>query len=72
MVSRMDMRKLVGDNCVRIRKERGYTQEELAERTGLTQQYLSDLERGKRNPTIVTVYEISQALGVSHLDMLQP
>lgn len=72
MVSRMDMRKLVGDNCARIRKERGYTQEELAERTGLTQQYLSDLERGKRNPTIVTVYEISQALGVSHLDMLQP
>lgn len=72
MVSRMDMRKLVGDNCARIRKLRGLTQEELAELTGLTQQYLSDLERGKRNPTVVTVYEISQALGVSHLELLQP
>ena len=72
MVSRVDMRKLVGDNCARIRKELGYTQEQLAERSGLSQQYLSDLERGKRNPTVVTVYEIAQALGVSHLDMLVP
>ena len=72
MILRVDMRKLVGDNCARIRKERGYTQEILADLTGLTQQYLSDLERGKRNPTVVTVYEIAQALGVSHLDMLQP
>ena len=72
MISHMDMRKLVGNNCARIRKARGYTQEQLAELSGLTQQYLSDLERGKRNPTVVTVYEIAQALGVSHLDMLEP
>jgi transcriptional regulator with XRE-family HTH domain len=72
MVSRMDMRKLVGDNCARIRKDRGLTQEKLAELTGLSQQYLSDLERGKRNPTIVTVYEIAQALAVTHLDLLKP
>lgn len=68
----MDMRRLVGDNCARIRKERGLTQEQLAERSGLTQQYLSDLERGKRNPTIVTLYEISQALGVSHVELVRP
>ena len=68
----MDMRKLVGDNCARIRKSRGLSQEVLAERCGLSQQYLSGLERGKRNPTIVTVYEIAQALEVTHLDLLQP
>lgn len=66
----MDMRRLVGDNCARIRKGRGWTQEELAERSGLSQQYISDLERGKRNPTIVTIYELAQALGVSHLEMV--
>ncbi|SDA36865.1 helix-turn-helix domain-containing protein [Sphingomonas sp. NFR15] len=66
------MRKLVGDNCARIRKARGYTQEQLAELSGLSQQYLSDLERGKRNPTVVTVNEIALALGVSHLDLLEP
>lgn len=68
----MDMRKLVGDNCARIRREHGWTQEQLAERTGLSQQYLSDLERGKRNPTIVTIYEIAQALDVSHLELVTP
>ncbi|WP_342769845.1 helix-turn-helix transcriptional regulator [Parasphingopyxis lamellibrachiae] len=66
------MRKLVGDNCARIRKERGLTQEELAEQSGLSQQYISGLERGRRNPTILTVYELSVALSVSHIDLLSP
>ena len=68
----MDMRKLVGDNVCRIRKEKGLTQEKLSELSGLSQQYISDLERGKRNPTIVTIYEVAQALGVSHLDLVTP
>jgi transcriptional regulator with XRE-family HTH domain len=68
----MDMRKLVGENCARIRKERGLTQEDLAEQSGLSQQYISGLERGRRNPTILTVYELSVALSVSHIDLLSP
>ena len=68
----MDMRKLVGRNTARIRKERGLTQEQLAERSGLSQQYLSGLERGRRNPTIVTLFEIAAALGVSHVDLVKP
>ena len=66
------MRKLVGDNCARLRAERGWTQEELAERSGLSQQYLSDLERGKRNPTIVPIYEIAVAFEVSHVELVIP
>lgn len=68
----MDMRQLVGRNFARLRREKGLTQEQVEERSGLSQQYLSDLERGKRNPTIVTIYEIAQALGVSHMELLQP
>ena len=68
----MDMRKLVGRNAARLRKDRGLTQERLAEISGLSQQYISGLEQGRRNPTIVTVYELSVALGVSHLDLLKP
>lgn len=68
----MDMRKLVGTNTQRIRKRQGLTQEELSERCGLSQQYISGLERGQRNPTIVTVFEIASALGVSHLALLDP
>lgn len=68
----MDMRKLVGRNAARIRRERGFTQEELSERSGLSQQYLSGLERGLRNPTVVTLHELGTALGVNPFDLLQP
>ena len=66
------MRRLVGRNFARIRREKGLTQEEVADRSGFGQQYLSGLERGRRNPTVVSLYEIAQALGVSPLDLLQP
>lgn len=68
----MDMRKLVGRNAARLRREAGLTQEQLAERCGLSQQYLSKLEQGKRNPTVVTLYEIAQGLGVSHMELVRP
>ena len=67
----MDMRALVGQNVARLRKRQGLTQEQLANTSGFSQQYLSDLERGLRNPTIVSVYELAQALGASHLDLLR-
>ena len=68
----MDMRKLVGENVRRIRLRLVLTQEDLAVRSGLSQQYISGLESGRRNPTILTIYEIAQALGVSHVDLLTP
>jgi transcriptional regulator with XRE-family HTH domain len=68
----MDMRRLVGQNVKRIRLERGLTQEQFSEKSGFSQQYLSGLETGQRNSTVVTVYELAQALGVSYLELLQP
>lgn len=68
----MDMRKLVGRNAARLRLAAGLTQEKLAERSGLSQQYLSDLERGKLNPTVVTLHELAEALGVSHVELVRP
>jgi transcriptional regulator with XRE-family HTH domain len=68
----MDMRRLVGRNFARLRQERGLTQEEVAARSGFSQQYLSGLERGRRNPTIITLYELAEALGVSHVELVKP
>lgn len=68
----MDMRKLVGRNFARLRLERGLTQEQVEELSGFSQQYLSGLERGKRNPTIVTLYELAQVLKVRHVDLIRP
>ena len=68
----MDMRKLVGKNFARLRREKGLTQEQVEERSGFSQQYLSGLERGKRNPTVITLYELAQALEVSHVELVRP
>lgn len=68
----MDMRKLVGRNAARLRAAAGLTQEQLAERSGFSQQYISKLEQGRRNPTVVTLYELATALGVSHVELVRP
>ncbi len=68
----MDMRKLVGRNVRRIRTKKGLTQEEFAELSGFSQQYISSLEQGRRNPTVVTLYELATALGVKHMELLRP
>lgn len=68
----MDMRRLVGRNFARLRRDKRLTQEEVEARSGFSQQYLSGLEQGKRNPTVVTLYELAQAIGVSHLDLVMP
>jgi len=68
----MDMRRLVGQNVSRIRQKKGLTQERFAELSGFSQQYISSLEQGHRNPTVVTLYELATALAVSHLDLLRP
>ena len=49
----------------------GMTQERLADVSGFSQQYISDLERGRRNPTIVSLYEFAQALSVTPIDLLK-
>ena len=65
-----DIRGRVGRNVARIRRERQMTQEQLSERSGLSQQYLSTLERGSRNPTVMTLDEIARALSVTVIDLL--
>ena len=68
----MDMRKLVGRNFGRFRRAKGFTQETFAEASGFTQQYISGLERGQRNPTIVTLFELASTLEISHVDLVVP
>jgi transcriptional regulator with XRE-family HTH domain len=68
----MDMRGLVGQNVRRIRQKKGLTQEQFADISGFSQQYVSGLENGRRNPTVVTLYELAMALGVSHMELVRP
>lgn len=68
----MDMRALLGRNLTRLRNKAGHTQEVLAELSGIAQPTISQIEGGKVNATILTIYGLAQALGVSHIDLLEP
>lgn len=68
----MDMRRLLGRNAKRARLLAGLTQEQLAVKSGFAQQYISDMERGLRNPTIVSLYEIAQALDTTPVALIAP
>ena len=59
-----DVRLIVGRNVKRLRLAAGLTQASLAERMGVDRAYVSGLESGQRNPTIVTLWHITKALGV--------
>ena len=61
----IDLKALLG---MAIKTERcvlGISQEELAERAGLHRTYVSDVERGARNPSIVSIEKLAQALQLS-------
>lgn len=61
-----------GQRLARIRKERGFTQIELAQKTGLVQTLVSDYERGKLRLNADMILRFANALEVSTDDLLQP
>jgi len=61
-----------GQRLARIRRERGFTQVELAQKTGLTQTLVSDYERGKLRLNAEMILRFANALEVSTDDLLQP
>lgn len=65
----MDERVVVGLNIVRLRREKSISQEELALGAKRTRAYMSGLETGKRNPTILTLRAIATALGTRVRDL---
>ena len=67
----MDIRRLVGINLRRFRKESGHSQEGLAFECGLHRTYISGIERGIRNPTVVIVERIAAALKVPAARLLE-
>jgi len=60
----VDIQKRLAKNLRDLRAQRGLSQEEFAFEVGLHRTYISDLERGARNPTIVVVDRIARALKV--------
>lgn len=66
-----DVCAILGHNLRVWRHKRQLTQEKLQAATGVSQQYLSELETGVRNPTIRMVAKIAAALDLQPADLLQ-
>jgi transcriptional regulator with XRE-family HTH domain len=66
----MDVRKQLAGNLRRIRLERGYSQEALALEADIDRAYMSGLERGVRNPTVMLLVKLANALKVPLGDLI--
>jgi transcriptional regulator with XRE-family HTH domain len=55
----------LGDRIRKLRKKRGWTQIEMAERVGIDRSFLADVERGKRNVSILNLDLMAKGLKVS-------
>jgi transcriptional regulator with XRE-family HTH domain len=60
----MDIRRRLSENMRRLRRAKGWSQEELAHQAGVHRTYISGVERCVRNPTITIVGRIAEALAV--------
>lgn len=67
----MDIRQAFGKNVRALRTEAGMTQEALAASVGVDQAYISRLEAGEKNPTILTLWHIAQALDTTPAALLK-
>lgn len=62
-------RDLLGRELRRMRRERGETLTETAQRAGISPQYLSEIERGLKEPSSEMIAAVTGALGSSLLDL---
>jgi len=68
---KQDIRKKLGQNIRKIRLEKGLTQGDICRATGMDRGYVSSLESGKRNPTVINLEKIAAALKVSTDEILK-
>lgn len=67
----MSIQEQFGQNLRAYRLERKFSQEKLAEASGLHRTYISSLESGARNPTITVVAQLAKALGIKAGTLLE-
>jgi transcriptional regulator with XRE-family HTH domain len=66
----MDIRELFGTNVRKIRKRDGLSQAGLAVKLGVDRSHVSSMERGLQNVTLLTLWQVSEALGVEPAELL--
>lgn len=67
---RIQIAKSFGTNLLKLRKERGFTREELAEQSNLSSNYIYGLETGTYLPGCIALIDLSNALNVTPTQLL--
>lgn len=67
----MDVRRVIGQNVRKHRLARDLSQEAVATLMGVDRAYVSALEVGRRNPTVITLWHVAQALQVSLAELVE-
>lgn len=60
-----------GDAVRDLRKSRGLSQEAFADLVGLDRSYMGRIERGEKNITLVKIFQLSNALGITPVEIFQ-
>ena len=69
-ILRMDIRKVFGANVRVYRRSAGLSQEAVAARMGVDRAYISAIERGLQNVTLLTILQVAESLNVRPADLL--
>lgn len=67
----MDIKVQFGMRLKYLREQKGWSQETLSLYSGVNKNYISDLENGRRNPTLVVMEKIAIALGITLSELLK-
>jgi transcriptional regulator with XRE-family HTH domain len=68
-MARTSSKQKLGKRVRELRKAKGWTQEKLEENSGLDRTYISDIERGVRNPSFKSLEKLAKALKVKVADL---
>lgn len=69
--SYLDPRILFGKRLVALRKQRGWSQEQLALESGIARSYIGGVERGQRNIALINICRLATALATCPADLLK-
>jgi transcriptional regulator with XRE-family HTH domain len=69
-MARYSTKKRLGIKIRALRTDNGWTQEKLGELTGLDRTYISDIERGVRNPSVKSLEKFAKAFAIKTSSLL--
>ena len=70
-MAKRSVQRQFGEELVKLRRAKGYSQEKLAELAGLHRTYVGGIERGERNVALLNIVRLARALNVAPSELLR-